>query len=499
MARLAADVNPRGTARLEVNLERHTPATRDSGDTPSDGGECENGFVEHISSPPFLFGLRAITVSDTPQSTYLIDFTPTGGLVISVLNYSKLRHASLLGALISALLASAGTLRAAPAIPPGEPHLEPQISGSPGNGITIKPGDDFSLNLKGRIQLRYQLNVPPEVAGQRATQQLVTVGTVRLNFSGIVLKPELTYLIQLALAGRDYRDGATTPLYDAYFDWKAHRDFNLRVGQFLVPFDRLRTVKESALQMTDRPRPVQELTLDRDVGAVLYSEKFLGEHSPVALRIGAFGGGGANQVSDKKPGALWVGRVEARPLGPIDDDSEGDLERRTKPGLALGVAVAKDWKSNRQKTTTGITFVGGTTSYTHAAMDLVFKWRGAAFEGAYLWKGASKDRIFSVDEAGVQVVEATRAGSGWVLQASYVLDPPVEFAARFSKMVAASGTDPAFVKEVATKGEELGAGVNYYLNGHKLKLQTGWIGRMPAGLKLSQADHLASFLIDGTF
>ena len=53
-------------------------------------------------------------------------------------------------------------------------------------------------------------------------------------------------------------------IYDAFLDWKAHRDISVKAGQFFVPFDRLRTVREFALQMGDRPRPVAELTLDRD-------------------------------------------------------------------------------------------------------------------------------------------------------------------------------------------------------------------------------------------
>ena len=215
------------------------------------------------------------------------------------------------------------------------------VSGAPGQGLTLKVGDAFSLNLRSRIQLRYQWSASAKDEGpDRQIEQLVTIGTARLWFSGNVFVPELTYMIQLAVAGRDFRDGATSPIYDAYLDWKIHRDFNVRAGQFFVPFDRLRTVREWALQMADRPRPVLELTLDRDVGVAFYSERFLGARSPVAWRLGAFGGGGTNLTRGRQPGALVVGRLELRPLGPIDDDREGDLERRRIPGLALGGGFA---------------------------------------------------------------------------------------------------------------------------------------------------------------
>jgi hypothetical protein len=375
-----------------------------------------------------------------------------------------------------------------------------EITGKPGDGLTVRVSDAFSLNLRSRIQLRYQLDVPaPDDAGIRSTRQLVNIGTARIWLSGHVLRPQLTYMIQLAVAGRDYRDGATSPIYDAFLDWKAHRDFNVKAGQYFVPFDRLRTVREFALQMGDRPRPVAELTLDRDVGVAFYSDRFLHDRSPVAWRIGAFGGGGTNLSLGKDPGALLVGRLELRPLGPIDDDSEGDLERRKKPALALGGAFAANLDTNRLRSTTGPTFVGGTTHYYHAAADLVFKVRGFALQGEYLRKQASVNEIRSTNPEGMPLVEYTRSGQGWIAQASYVFDPPIELVGRMSRMYALGSTDPAFVSELEARGQEVGAGLNYYFNGHKMKLQADWIALMPGDFDFGRAAHVAHLQLDVTF
>jgi hypothetical protein len=375
-----------------------------------------------------------------------------------------------------------------------------EITGKPGDGLTVRVSDVFSLNIRSRIQLRYQLDVPaPDDVGVRSTRQLVNIGTARLWLSGHVLRPQLTYMLQLAVAGRDYRDGAVSPIYDAFLDWKAHRDFSLKAGQFFVPFDRLRTVREFALQMGDRPRPVAELTLDRDVGAALYSDRFLHDRSPVAWRVGAFGGGGNNLSLGKDPGALVVGRVEVRPLGAIDDDTEGDLERRRKPALALGGAFAANFNTNRMRSTTGTTFVGGTTHYYHVAADLVLKARGFALQGEYLRKQASVTEIRSTDEDGMPLVEYTRSGQGWVAQASYVFDPPIELVGRMSRMYALGYTDPAFVSELAARGQEVGAGLNYYFNGHKMKLQADWIALMPGDFDFGRAAHVAHVQLDITF
>lgn len=368
-----------------------------------------------------------------------------------------------------------------------------QITGAPGKGLTLEVSDAFSFNLRSRFQIRYQLDIPRENdAGAREELQTINIGTARLWFSGNVFRPELTYMLQLAVAGRDYREGAISPIFDAYIDWKAHRDFNLRAGQFFVPFDRLRTVREFALQMADRPVPVGELTLDRDVGIALYSEKFLG--SPLAWRLGAFGGGGTNLTAGKQPGFLFMARVEARPLGPIDDDSEGDLERREKPGLAIGAGIARNGNTNRQRSTTGATFVGGTTDYLHLAADLVFKWQGFAAQLEYLWKDAENDLIVSVDAGGNAVNEWTRSASGWVAQASYTFDPPFELVGRLSKLYAFDGTDPRLVDS-----DEYGVGANYYVNGHQFKLQADWIAKVPSADDFSDAAHVVHLQLDATF
>ncbi len=374
------------------------------------------------------------------------------------------------------------------------------ITGSVGNGLTVKVGDAFSLNLRSRIQLRYQLNIPPaDAMGVQNPQQTVNVGTLRLWFSGHFVRPEYTYMIQLALAGRDYREGAVSPIYDAYLDFKFHRDFNLRVGQFFVPFDRLRTVREWALQLADRPRPVSELTLDRDVGIVIYSDKFLGNNSPFAWRLGAFGGGGTNLSLGKEPGALLLARLELRPLGTIDDDVEGDLDRRRDPRLAIGVAVVHNLNTNRLRSTTGTTFLGGTTDYTHFTADLVFKWLGFALQGEFLWKSASNDVIASTAPDGMARREFTRSGYGWIVQASYLFDPPVELVGRMSGLYANATTDPAYITEANTRGYEVAAGANYYFNGHRMKLQIDWIARVSSAYDFTRADHVLHAQLDTTF
>jgi hypothetical protein len=328
-----------------------------------------------------------------------------------------------------------------PPAPKADPaKLPPKVVVAPGKGLTVTSGDDrFSVQLRARVVPRFEINLPPAPDGEPISPKTrATIQTARLWLSGHLFNPKLQYLIQIAYAGRDYRDGTVSPLYDAFVDYKAHRDLSVKVGQYFVPFDRLRTVREFALQFTDRPRPVGELTLDRDIGVTIYSDHFLHDRSPVAWKLGVFGGQGIPALNTKAAGALFVGRVEVRPLGDLDDDSEGDLDNRKKPGLELGGGVAYNLNTSRQKSTTGTTYLGGTVDYLHGAADLTFKARGFALQAEYLYKKAGEEQILSTDADGAARTEWARSGQGWVVQGSYHHPTGVELVARGSQMLVAS-------------------------------------------------------------
>jgi hypothetical protein len=393
--------------------------------------------------------------------------------------------------------------RAAIALPPlpsaSAPTEQPTptFTGAPGKGITLTVGDRFAMNVRTRMQLRWMLHAAPEVMGDRKFEQLVGIGTARVWISGHAFVPRMMYMLHLALAGGDYRDGTVSPIYDAFIDYKAHRELSIKAGQYFVPFDRMRTVRDFAQQLAARPRPILELTLDRDVGVTAYSEHaFLGTKSPLAWRVSAFGGGGMNVVTAKTPGVLLVGRVELRPLGEIDDDSEGDLKRHRDPGLAIGAGIATNRNTNRQRSTTGTTFTGGTVDFMHYALDLSFKWRGIGAMFEYVKASPSPRSLPSA--ADPMVLEYPRAGSGVIAQASYIFEKPIEIVGRFSRMYTPGG-DPKFITEVRNLGQELATGVNYYVNGHQFKFQADWIVRTPRDASFDISDHVAHVQLDAQF
>jgi hypothetical protein len=401
--------------------------------------------------------------------------------------------------LAARLLASPASAQPAPEAPPPGPRVE----GAPGKGLSVGSADGrFRMNLRGRFQLRQSVWLPAADPGEvlppeEAMQMATKVQTARVFLTGHTLSEDVRYVFQLAVAPNDHRDGTISPIYDAYLDLGDADGLSVQVGQLFVPFDRARTIREFALQLPDRPRPVGELTLDRDVGVVLSAAHLGGPASPLTVKLSAFGGAGPNSTLTHDPGGLLVARAELRPLGPIDDDSEGDLERRARPGLALGLAAAHNWNTVRARSTTSTVYEAGTADYLHLAADAVFKWRGFALLAEGLVRQAADDQLRGEDELGEPLVEHTRSGWGAIVQPSLMLGPKLELALRWTRTQAMAGADPAFVDETRAWPDELGGGLSWYANGHRFKVQTGWTTR--PGREGANADHAAHALVDLMF
>jgi hypothetical protein len=378
--------------------------------------------------------------------------------------------ASLFAACAAAVLSSAPSASAEEKLPSSPPSRIPvEVSAAPGKGLTVRTLDDrFAVSLRARFQLRNTFTH----TGEADTNE-INLKTARLVLSGHVLVPELKYTIQLALGTNDFEKDNPSPLFDAFVEYTKIRDLNVRVGQFFVPFDRARTVREFALQLVDRQQVVQELTLDRDVGVMVYSNDFLGTRGVLSYNLFVGGGEGRNRFGGQAMGPLTVLRLTVRPFGPFDDDQEADLSRLSRPRLALGFAGGYNLQTNRQKSTYGSTLTLGTFDYTHTAADLVFKYRGFSLLAEAVARKASR-AVLSGEVDGKPMQEASRSGWGYLVQGGFMLTDMVEIAARWDSLHAFAGTDPSFVKLVAEQGNQVVAGANLYLNGHAFKLQADY-------------------------
>ncbi|KFE67645.1 porin [Hyalangium minutum] len=357
--------------------------------------------------------------------------------------------------------------------PPEKPAAEkekdkapPSITAEPGKGVVVKAADGrYSFGIRARLQLRSTY----VHFGDSDTSE-TQVRTIRLNVAGNVLSPDIKYTIQLAFGGNDFDTGSSSPIFDAYVDYTRFRDLNIRVGQFFVPFDRARTIREFALQFVDRQIAVRELNLDRDVGVMISSSNLFGLSDLLSYQFFLGGGDGRNRFTAYSAGPLTVLRLTVRPFGALDDDQESDLTRADKPRLAVGVAGAYNYRTSRAQSTIGTAFTAGTANYTHLAADAVFKYRGFSLLAEGLWRKANTD-VLERTVNGTVTREPTRSGHGYFVQAGYLVNSELEVTARWDKLFSRGPTDPALVQLVRTQGKQLGGGLNLYLNGHAFKVQ----------------------------
>jgi hypothetical protein len=382
------------------------------------------------------------------------------------------------------------------------------LSFEPGRGFTVRFGEVFSTNLQSRIQLRSTFAVSGDdgdpgtpVPGPTNETQ---VRTLRLWLRGNVLDPNLRYGIQLAFGGNDFEPGSASPIFDAYFELTHLRDLNVRVGQFFVPFDRARTIREFALQSVDRAQVVRELTLDRDIGVALQSQDLFGEGGRVGYHLGLFAGDGRNRFGAHPLGFLTMARVFVRPFGAFDDDQEGDLTRQPSARLMVGGAVAYNQATDRPNSTTGAPLAFGTFDYLHAAGDLVFKYAGLYVLGEVVYRQSTSGRSVTRTDPATMMEETVWARDGWgfLAQTSYnvghVLDlAQLELWARYEQLDALGETDPRLAATVRARGRGLGGGVNLYFDNHALKVQLDWAHWF--GATFGPGEHLVRLQLDASF
>jgi hypothetical protein len=369
--------------------------------------------------------------------------------------------------------------------------LDERVVAEPGKGVTLRSLDGrYSLNVKPRVQIRDTFT--------HDTRDLndLELKTLRLVISGNILSPDLRFFVQLALASGDYEKDSSSPIYDAYVEYTGLRDLSVKAGQFLVPFDRVRTVREYAVEFVDRSSMVRELMLDRDVGLTVGSSNLLGWGNRLAYALYIGSGDGKNRTGGQILGPLLIARVTLRPFGAFDDDIEGDLNRERRPRLAIGLAGGYNIHSPRTQSTFGNTFTLGYANYVHAAADVVFKLAGFSFVGELLVRHAQQANFKGMSN-GKPVTEYTRSGYGYMLEAGMMLSRFVQATLRWEQLFAENNTDPTLITTAATAGRQLGAGLNLYLNGHGLKIQADYFYIW--GVVLSAARHAVRLQLDASF
>jgi phosphate-selective porin OprO and OprP len=339
------------------------------------------------------------------------------------------------------------------------------VQWNPGEGVNVMTVDGrFSLTVRGRAQLRFDVEGPKE-EGEDITASF-QVRRLRLSMQGHVFGKDWRYQVQLAFANRDTEPDLRLPLRDAFFTYAGWRDAHIRFGQMKVPSGRQRLTSSGNLQMVDRSIANAEFNLDRDVGVQLLSTDLFGLGDVLQYNVGIFGGEGRNRLGGDLR-FLYVGRIAINPFGKFDDLVEADFERSPKPRLSVSFSGAYNHGTRRSRSTFDETYLLGTFDYVHGGFDALLKWHGLSMLLEIYYRDVVGIRSHSEGE----VSEVSRAGVGGIVQLGYFVADGIELSGRFARVLPVS--DDTAVKP----GGEALLGVSWYLLKHSLKLQLdgGWL------------------------
>jgi phosphate-selective porin OprO/OprP len=363
-------------------------------------------------------------------------------------------------------------------------------------GFYIQSSDDnFLIKINGQMQFRwthYNVQSRNRYLQPRLRKHDSTgfdLQRLRLNFSGHVFSPELTYVIYFR---SEAPDGYDTRLRDAYVNYKFSDAFQFQVGYFKTAALQQRLTSSADLQFVDRSMVHAVFDLSRNVGVRFWGKLFEKRLEWFFDVTNSFNGAGNRTITndppelDGDPGLAF--RLVWHALG--DDPGkdlkvESDIEFHDSPALDFAFHYAFNDDQGDAETTEipfpiprrragvggfGLTDTNG-LQLNQFGFASAFKWRGFSARGEYIL------RMIDPRRAGRQPFASwwlmTRQGDttvqhGAYLQMGYFLPVPglerkLEAVARVGGIsTLANGQEGAW---------EYAGGLNYFIHKDKVKLQ----------------------------
>jgi hypothetical protein len=317
------------------------------------------------------------------------------------------------------------------------------------DGKTSWESDRATLTLSNRIQVRFTQEMPDdEVQLPGTTAAGDSKGSFRIRraktkFEGWFYKKEFTYELQL-----NWPDTAN-PLEDAWMnaDLSKNKTFQVKFGQYKVPFGRQELTSSGSQQFVDRSIVSSEYAKGRDQGVQLHG--LLGGEK-LEWRAGMFNGNGRTAAANDNDKYQFNARLQFAPNGD-PKYSETDFESKDKPlwAIAGGFEV-----NDLRNATTAVD-----NKRTIYAVDGVFKYKGISLFGEAFF------RELDPEPATPGAVATAFNSDGYHFQAGYLFAKQAwELAFRYASW------DPSDLVPDNDR-TEIGGALNYFYNKHNLKVQ----------------------------
>lgn len=334
---------------------------------------------------------------------------------------------------------------------------------------------DKKLQVNFHFRMQSRVTVAPS-ATYNNTQILPQVRRLRMSVDGYLMRPELTYKIQLGLAPTEIKGSAMDNTYnnsllDAQVFYKFNKRFSIGFGQGKLPGDRQTNTSSSSLQLSDASINNEAFGLSRDIGLFFIWSATQVNDFGYKLSSAITSGEGRNNVKPQNLNFTYTGKVELFPLGDFAQNGayfEGDLLKEKTPKILLSSAYQFNHKALRNKGHSGAVLFDPRDLHTFLA-DFLLKYQGFSVAAAYMQRYTAYELTFNPKN--LLENDYVIAGRGWDVQTSYLLPKNYEIIGRYSwqKMQGA-------VHQYLPNTQQISLGLNKYFYGHNLKIQgeTGW-------------------------
>jgi phosphate-selective porin OprO/OprP len=342
----------------------------------------------------------------------------------------------------------------------------------------VAKDSSFSVKFAPRFQVRSMSSWDHDGSQYISPEHNFIVRRSRLKFDGFAYSTKLKYKLELGLSNRDI-SGANefnrnTPRYilDAVIMWQFAKNWELWAGQTKLPGNVERVVSSANLQLIDRSLLNSRFNIDRDLGIQIRHKSNLGGEFLMREKFAISQGEGRNVTEGNEGGLQYTGRLEFLPFGAFKskgDYSQSDLKREGTSKLMVGFTYNFNENAVRERGFAGDYMIRNDktifeTNQTTIFLDAMYKYNGVSFMGEYAKRTA--DSVIATEADGVTPTgDVVLTGNALNLQLGYLFKNNYELAGRFTSVAYEAITESMPSKQYTL-------GINKYLVGHKLKLQS---------------------------
>jgi len=342
----------------------------------------------------------------------------------------------------------------------------------------VAKDSSFSVKFAPRFQVRSMSSWNHDGNQYGSPDHNFIVRRARLKFDGFAYSPKLKYKLELGLSNRDISGSSefnrNTPRYilDAVIMWNFAGNWELWAGQTKLPGNVERVVSSANLQLIDRSLLNSRFNIDRDLGVQLRHKTNLGGDFLMREKFAVSQGEGRNVTEGNEGGLQYTARLEFLPFGTFKskgDYFQSDLKREENPKLMVGFTYNYNQDAVRERGFAGDYMIrtDGSiyeTDQTTVFADAMFKYNGFSFMGEYA-KRTADDEVATELNGFTPTGDVVLTGNALNLQAGYLFKNNYEIAARFTTLDYENITG-------ALPTEQYTLGVNKFVVGHKLKVQS---------------------------